>query len=220
VSNILVTDFDGTITEKDVYSLVIDRHIPTGAPDIWGAYLAGKLTHFEAMARYLEFFPTEPAIMDRLLADTLPDTNLAGAVRHLRDGGWEVVIVSAGSSWYIQRILASAGVSVPVYSNPGRIEPGRGLVLELNHGSPFFHARIGIDKSAVVRDALGRYDRVAYAGDGPPDLDPALLVDGNLRFARGWLGAELDRRNLPYHRYRRWSSIAATLLQLNPPQPD
>lgn len=212
MSNLLVSDFDGTVTENDVYSLVIDRHLPAGAPDIWGAYLAGELTHFEAMARYMEFFPTEPAAMERLLEATRPDPGLADAIRRLREGGWEVVIVSAGSSWYIHRILASAGVQVPVHSNPGRIEPNRGLVLELDRESPFFHSLIGVDKSAVVRDALARYERVAFAGDGPPDLEPSLLVEGDLRFARGWLANELKRRQLPYRPYRRWSGIAAALL--------
>ncbi len=213
MTNLLVTDFDGTITENDVYSLVIDRYLPSGAPDIWGAYLSGKLTHFEAMARYLEYFPTDPAAVERLLEATNPDPGLAEAVQRLHDGGWEVVIVSAGSSWYIERILGKAGVRVPVHSNPGRIEPNRGLVLELPRESPYFHAGIGIDKSAVVRDGLARYRQVAYAGDGPPDLEPSLLVEGRLRFARGWLANELQRRNLPYRPYRHWSDIAPALLQ-------
>ena len=32
-----------------------------------------------------------------------------------------------------------------------------------------------------------RYDRVAFAGDGPPDIEPALLVPADMRFARGAL---------------------------------
>ena len=212
MANLLVTDFDGTITRNDVYSLVIDRCLPVGAPDIWGAYVAGRLTHFEAMARYMEFFPTDPPAINRLLEDTEPDPGLAQAVHNLRAGGWDVVIVSAGSSWYIERILEKAGVQITVHSNPGHIVPGRGLVLELPRQSPFFHPEIGVDKSAVVRDALTRYDHVAFAGDGPPDWPPSLLVDARFRFARGWLARELDDKQMGFHRYRLWSDIAAALL--------
>ncbi|MCX6622460.1 MAG: MtnX-like HAD-IB family phosphatase [Acidobacteria bacterium] len=210
--NLLVTDFDGTITQNDVYSLVIDRYLPPNAPAIWDAYTAGRLTHFEAMARYMAYFPTAPAAIDELLQATEPDPALAASVERLRAAGWDVVIVSAGSSWYIERILTSAGVQVPVHSNPGHLEPNRGLVLELPRESPFFHPEIGVDKSAVVRDALARYHRVAYAGDGPPDLAPSLLVEGQLRFARGWLARELKQKNLPFQPYLRWSDIVPALL--------
>jgi 2-hydroxy-3-keto-5-methylthiopentenyl-1-phosphate phosphatase len=212
VRNLLITDFDGTITENDVYSLVIDRYLPAGAPDIWGAYTSGRLTHFEAMAWYLSLAPTDPAALENLLEATEPDPGLADSVHRLRAAGWDVVIVSAGSSWYIERILAAAGVQVPVYSNPGRIEPNRGIVLELPRESPFFHREIGIDKSAVLRDGLARYERVAFAGDGPPDLAPSLLVEGQFRFARGWLAAELKRRDLSFQPYGRWSDIVPVLL--------
>ena len=57
----------------------------------------------------------------------------------------------------------------------------------------------GVSKVAIVRDALNRSDSVAFAGDGRPDLRPALLVQPRLRFARGWLAEALSER---------WSQIA------------
>lgn len=209
--NILVTDFDGTITENDVYSLVMDHHMPAGAPDIWGAYVRGEINHFEAMKRIMSFAPSDAGGLDRLLAATRPDPGLRDAVERLDRAGWDVVVVSAGSSWYIERIFEQAGVHLPVYSNPGHIEPGRGIVLELPTGSPFFSPETGIDKVAVVRDALARAGRVAFAGDGPPDLNPSLLVEDELRFARGWLAGELKRLGRAWRPFRRWSEIATAL---------
>jgi 2-hydroxy-3-keto-5-methylthiopentenyl-1-phosphate phosphatase len=52
---------------------------------------------------------------------------------------------------------------------------------------------------------------VAYAGDGPPDLEPSLMVPPELRFARGWLAEELRARHEPFRPFRRWSEIAETL---------
>ena len=104
--------------------------------------------------------------------------------------GWELLVVSAGSSWYVERVLRRAGVAATVYSNPGHLEKGRGLVLEkLDRSSPYHSASVGVDKSAVVRHALHVAEMVAFAGDGPPDLQPALLVRPELRFARGFLAA-------------------------------
>jgi 2-hydroxy-3-keto-5-methylthiopentenyl-1-phosphate phosphatase len=71
---------------------------------------------------------------------------------------------------------------------------------------------VGIDKKAVVRDALSRYERVIFAGDGPPDLGSALLVDSDNRFARGFLAQELRRLGERFHAFENWSEIVRSLV--------
>src|SRR5262245_30213681 len=171
-----VSDFDGTITDVDVYALIAERYAPQDHPDYFAEYRAGRITHFEAMQAFYHFAPSEPQTWDQLLRDTKPDPHLADCVRRLNANGWDLIIVSNGSSWYIEQILHTAGVSGTIHSNPGHLVEGRGLVLRLPTESPFFSPHVGIDKSRVVRDALARYGKVAYAGDGPPDIEPALLV--------------------------------------------
>jgi hypothetical protein len=48
---------DGTITERDFYSLLAERYIPEGTPDYFAQYREGRITHFEAMAAYFAFAP-------------------------------------------------------------------------------------------------------------------------------------------------------------------
>jgi 2-hydroxy-3-keto-5-methylthiopentenyl-1-phosphate phosphatase len=207
-----VSDFDGTITDFDVYAIIAERYLPTDHRDYFADHRAGRLTHFEAMQAFFHFAPSEPHALDRLLRDTTPDPQLADCVRRLDANGWDLIIVSAGSSWYIERILETAGVSATVHSNPGQIEEGRGLVLRLPEESPFFSPQVGIDKAEVVRFALERYKKVAFAGDGPPDIEPALLVAPSLRFARRFLAQALDDRGEPYQPYRIWSEVVEALL--------
>jgi len=189
---IFVSDYDGTITEKDFYSLLAERYVPADTPDYFAQYREGQISHFEAMAAYFAFAPTEKQQLEELLAASRADPDLGASATLLRRAGWELWVVSAGSSWYIERVLRQAGVAATVYSNPGRLEIGRGLVLDkLDASSPYHSASVGVDKSAVVRHALNVADTVAFAGDGPPDLQPALLVRPELRFARGFLADEL-----------------------------
>ncbi len=212
---VFVTDFDGTITGQDFYHLVAQEYLPKSAPDYWQLYARGELTHFEAMRSFFSYAPEDAESLDRLLDRMDLDPRLGEAVAHLQERGWEVVIASAGGSWYIDRLLARAGVSgVAVHANPGTIEPGRGLWIRLPVESQFFSAEVGIDKAAIVRDALKRADFVAFAGDGPPDLAPAMLAYPGLRFARGWLAAELERRREGFCRFRRWSDLAEALDQV------
>ncbi len=214
-ARVFVTDFDGTMAAQDFYRLVAQQYMPLGAPDYWDLYARGKITHFEAMRSFFSHAPEDEEALNRLLQRMDPDPGLGAAVDQLQQRGWQVIVASAGSAWYIDRLLAQAGVSgVEVYANPGSIEPGRGLWIRLPEASPFFSLDVGINKPAIVREALRRAELVAFAGDGPPDLEPALLVRPGLRFARGWLAGELDRRGEPFSRFQRWSDVAEMLAAL------
>ncbi len=209
---IFVSDYDGTVTGKDFYSLLAERYLPRDTPDYFAQYREGQISHFDAMAAYFSFAPTEEQQLEELLAASQPDPDLAASAALLRDAGWKLWVVSAGSSWYVERVLSRAGVAATVYSNPGRLENGRGLILEkMESSSPYHSASEGVDKSAIVRHALRVAETVAFAGDGPTDLQPALLIRPELRFARGLLAEALQARGEAFQPFSRWSEIAREL---------
>ena len=210
VHKIFVSDYDGTITDKDFHSLLAERYVPANEPDYFALYREGRMSHFEAMAAYFAFAPTEEQQLEELLTASQPDPDLGASAALLRGADWKLWVVSAGSSWYVERVLSRAGVAATVYSNRGRLESGRGLVLEkLDPSSAYHSASVGVDKSAVVRHALRVAD--AFAGDGPTDLQPALLVRPGLRFARGFLAEALRARGEAFQPFSRWSEIAREL---------
>src|SRR5215475_1758214 len=209
---IFVSDYDGTITNNDIYSLLAERYVPAGTPDYFAQYVEGRITHFDAVAAYFAFMPTEEQQVEELLDASEADPDLGVSAVLLQRAGWELLVVSAGSSWYVERVLRRAGVAATVHSHPGRLENGRGLVLERpDPSSPYHSASVGVDKSAIVRHALRVADTVAFAGDGPPDLQPALLVPPGLRFARGFLAEALRARGEAFQPFSRWSEIAREL---------
>ena len=104
-------------------------------------------------------------------------------------------------------LLDEAGVALEVHANPGHVEDDR-LAMTWPVDSPYFSPETGIDKAAVVREALGAGGAVAFAGDGPPDLVPALLVPPRLRFARGYLARMLAERGEPFRPFDRWAEVA------------
>src|SRR5262252_10799200 len=210
---IFVSDYDGTITNNDIYSLLAERYVPAGTPDYFAQYVEGRITHFDAVAAYFAFMPTEEQQVEELLDASEADPDLGVSAVLLQRAGWELLVVSAGSSWYVERVLRRAGVAATVYSNPGRLENGRGLVLEKpDTSSPYHSASVGIDKAAVVQHALRAAEKVAFAGDGPPDLQAALLVCPELRFARGFLADALRQRGEAFRPFSGWSEIARKLV--------
>lgn len=210
--SILVSDFDGTLTREDFYQLVMDRRFPPDAPNVWQEYLDGRITHFEVMRQ--TFLTAEPGEAELIELTRLMhlEPDLAAELDALRAAGWDVVVVSLGCAWYIERLLREAGVELDVHASPGRIADGR-LSMEWPEGSPFLSPETGIDKPAVVRTALAGGRTVAFAGDGAPDLTAALLVPPGLRFARRGraLAAELDARGESYRPFDRWAEVARSL---------
>src|SRR5262245_38551179 len=126
---IFVSDYDGTITNNDIYALLAERHVPADTPDYFAQYLERRITHFEAMAAYFALRPTEDQQIEELLDASEADPDLGASATLLQRAGWELLVVSAGSSWYIERVFRRAGVTATIYSNPGRLQKSRGLVL-------------------------------------------------------------------------------------------
>ena len=210
---ILISDFDGTITRYDFFDRVRKRWPFPLQDDPWEKFVEGEITHFQALAEIFARIRTTEADLLELADSTELDPSFADSIRALQDHGWEVAIASAGCGWYIDFLLKKAGVSVSVHSNPGTFDPKRGLLMSLPERTPFFSQSKGVNKVAIVQDALQRSDRVAFAGDGRPDLRPALLVQPQLRFARGWLAEALTERGEQFHPFERWSQIADQLLK-------
>lgn len=209
--NVLITDFDGTLTRHDFYELVVPRCLPPDVPDYWSLYASGRITHFEAMAGIFSHIRCPESKVIEIMREMRPDPALRRSVEALRSQGWQVVIVSNGCRWYIDHFLAEAEIEVEVHSSPGAFQDGQGLQMRAPSDSPYFLPSYGIDKSAVVKDAQSRYDRVAFAGNGPPDLAAALLVAPHLRFARTWLAEKLTTLHQPFQQFDHWSEIASTL---------
>jgi len=200
---VLVSDFDGTMTARDFYRVYAERLLPPDAPDFWQEYRAGRLTHFEAMRRYYASIRASAAETLGVVEAMGLEPHLARWVERLRRAGWEVVVASAGCAWYIDHLLTGQGVELEVHANPGRFVEGRGLLMERPAGSPYFSPSHGVDKRAVVRAAQRAGRRVAFAGDGYPDLPAARLVAPEWRFATAArradtraAGLEMGRRSI------------------------
>lgn len=211
-AGILVSDFDGTISRRDFFDLVRARWPIPKEEDPWERYVAGEITHFEALARIFARIRCSEAELLALVGQMEVDPEFASTVRALQCHGWEVLVASAGCAWYIERLLAQAGISIPVYSNPGTFQPSTGLVMSLPPESPFRDPGTGVNKLEITRDALRRSDCVAFAGDGRPDIAPSLLVPAERRFARGWLAEELTARKEGFVGFDSWTTIHDTLL--------
>jgi len=207
---ILVSDFDGTMTERDFFKIALS-HLPPDAAAPWVNYEVGKTSHFDALSEIFSGLRADEHEFAAMLDEMHVENNLPEALQRLQQAGWSLIIASAGCAVYIEKIMLNLGIKAVIYANPGDFIPGKGLYMKPPEQSPFFMAETGIDKAAIVRHYLNQGLDTAFAGDGRPDLAPALLVRPERRFARGWLADELERRREPFVRFERWRHIAHCL---------
>ncbi len=210
-AGMLVSDFDGTMTRFDFYDLVC-REFPGVAGGFWEDYEAGRLSHFEALRLIFAGIRASREQMAGIIDRMQIDPGLSTSVAALKTGGWQVVVASAGCAWYIRQLLAGQGLSLVVHANPGDFSPDKGLVMRLPEPSPFFSPDLGVNKAAVVREALRVSPCVAFAGDGRPDLAPALLVPPQRRFAKSWLAKKLHEIGEGFQPFDSWSDIPSLLM--------
>ncbi len=209
---IFVSDFDGTITERDFYLLVGEHLLPDNIPDFWQLHLDGKISIFDVLAGIFASIEGDEARVMEVARRAGIDPRFASSVDRLRAGGWEVVVASIGCEWYIRRLLAEHGAEVTVFANPGRLLPGGGLEMKPLRDSPFASEIAGVDKAAIVRAAGEQADVVAFAGDSRPDYEAAMTVEPEYRFARHGLAEIFRRKGIPFRPFKRWTDIPAQLL--------
>ena len=208
---ILVSDFDGTMTKHDFFRLALSYLPPHAASGPWTRYESGLISHFDALQEIFSGLQINGQYLDEILSDMQIEPDLANQTVRLQTVGWSLIIASAGCAFYIERILHRIGVNPVIQANPGEFVPGIGLFMKRPVQSPFYCTETGIDKSAIVKHFLDSRCLTAFAGDGRPDLAPALLVEPKYRFANGWLADELERLAIPFVRFERWGEIVDRL---------
>ena len=186
---------------------------PPGTPDFWAEYMAGEITHFEAIRKT---FAAAPAGEAALVAAGTQDGARARprgrgrAASEGRAGG--VVVASAGCLWYINMLLDKAGVDLEVHANPGHIEDDR-LAMTWPVDSPYFspETRASTRRPSSARPSgRGRscVRRGRAAGPRPGAAGPAqapVCAGHSGEAARG------TRRAVPA--VRRWAEVARAVVE-------
>ncbi len=190
-----VSDFDGTISKKDFYWLVIETYYPEGK-GLYKKWKAGEMQDIDFLSQVFQSIDQhEEQIIQDILS--LPiDEHVPSFIKKIQENGGDFYILSAGTDYYIHHILNHYGIqNVPVFSNKGYYE-NKNVHLSINENHKHYSRRYGIDKSKVISDLKEKYEVVYFAGDSEPDSHPAKVAD--LTFAKDALQELLKENNVPF----------------------
>ncbi len=172
-----VSDFDGTLTEKDFYHIIIDNYLRDWGRPFYEDWKKTKKINVEFLNKILgSIGRTEEEILAEI--HRLPlDEYAADFIRRVQDAGGEFYILSAGTTYYINRLLAHRGIEgVMVISMDGVYKDG-GIKVTPDEKSPYFSEIFGINKAKVIVELKKEFETVFFAGDSEPDLGAAKEAD-------------------------------------------
>jgi 2-hydroxy-3-keto-5-methylthiopentenyl-1-phosphate phosphatase len=195
VADLIVVDFDGTITERDTLDDVLEQYAPEAYEEAERGLSEGRLTLRECMA--MEFAPVR-GDHDSIVADAVRAAvvrpGFGEFVRAAEAAGHRIVVVSGGFESIIRPVLDREGAGhLPVFAHEARITAD-GTTVEFRHWDDCDVCGEECKRSIVagLRDGC----RVVYVGDGYSDRCAAIAADR--RFARRHLAQDLDDMGLDY----------------------
>jgi 2,3-diketo-5-methylthio-1-phosphopentane phosphatase len=213
----VLVDFDGTACSHDVAEHLLDEFATGDWERLDEAWERGELGAQEVVAAQSAMLEADrDTLLEYSMSHCAMDPTFAPFVRWAHDRGIEVALASDGFGFYIEPLLAAAGVPpIPVISNEQRwghdSRPG-------GVGFPNRHPECvgcGTCKMRAVLDRRVVRGAVAFVGEGSSDRYAALYAD--VTFAKLALVSHCERDGVPFVPWndfddvRRWLETADAL---------
>lgn len=198
-----ISDFDGTLTDKDFYQIIIDKYLGNEGKNLYKKWRANEMLDIDFLGDiYKSIDRDERGILDDILSIPL-DPDAKRFINAVINNGGDFIVLSAGTSYYIDRLFEHQNISVTkIYSNCG-IFKNNGIHLQIDRSSEFYSERYGIDKGKVISSLRDKYETIYFAGDSGPDIVPSKYAD--VVFAKNSLKkmlAEINIQYIPFNCYR------------------
>jgi len=169
---LLQCDFDGTITEKDVSFLMLDAFADGDWKELLAEYRAGRLLVGDFNTRVFAMIKQDRQTLVNFTRQTARvRAGFHELIDYCRQRGFRFTIVSNGLDFYIDTILADAGVEgIDVFAAQTKFAPGG---LQVKYIGPDGTQLRSDFKEIYARTFLSQGYRVIYLGDGLSDMAAA-----------------------------------------------
>ncbi len=198
----IVVDFDCTITQQDVFSLLLKQHAKMDGKNLLQDYRAGLIQPYESLTvgmRALSQHACMAELSRTLDTEITIDPTFKDFVSFCQTIDAEIRVVSCSLDWFIQRVLKRCNLEhLPVYS----------AVLNWNDHGPevcFPHrddrcnvskGRFSVCKGKLIRAWQANGEHVSIVGDGESDFCGA--AQANHVFARDSLVTFCKQQGIPF----------------------
>ena len=203
---IFISDFDGTMSERDFYHIVMDKYLGQKGKELYASWKRDEMLDVEFLTIVFKAMNRSEQEIDEDILSINIDNYLPTFIEKIKLAGGDFLILSAGTKYYIERLLAIKEMyGIEVISNDGKYENKGITLIPPDKENPFYSERYGIDKAKVVQSLKGKYKKVYFAGDSGPDVNAALLAD--VAFAKGQLIPLLEAKGAKHVPFTCFSQV-------------
>jgi len=208
MSVIFFSDFDGTITERDVIESIMSNFAPSEWKNIHNSLMRGDLDIDVGIRMMFNLIPAEKEdeIKKWVKSNIRIREGFGELLNFLEDRGIPFVILSGGVDFYIYPIIEKYLSKIKkIYSNRLFINEGK-LDVKFNYRcGKRCRRNCGICKPYIIQNHYKSYKIKMYAGDGITDLDAC--QDNDIIFSTGGLAGLLGQINLRGKRVYQFSTF-------------
>lgn len=195
---VVLCDFDGTISVKDVTDSLLERFANPEWEQLEEDWQEGLISSHECMAGQYALIKADQEEVETFLDRVEIDPYFSQFVGHCKSKGFTLSIISDGFDFYIERILKNNGIeSIEVFANH----------LEWQEGSiKTFFPHINNDcrtcgncKTSIFHKFKKPGNKVIYVGDGWSDR--CIAQQSDIIFAKGKLTKFCHENGVSYIPY-------------------
>jgi 2-hydroxy-3-keto-5-methylthiopentenyl-1-phosphate phosphatase len=203
---LVVSDFDGTISLRDISYELLEKFSHGGWEDIDKAYINGEIGSKEAFSMMLERIKAKKSeLTDFISKITSIDPHFKEFCRYLKDLGIDLVVVSDGFEFYIRTLLEKEGIyDIPIFANDIKEDKDGKLIPIFPHHNKECD-KCGNCKRDVIKSLMEEHDYLIFIGDGYSDKCPSELAD--TLFAKRFLYQHAAREEIPAVYFRGFDDI-------------
>ncbi len=200
-----VSDFDGTLTDRDFYHIVMDKYLKDWSWEYYEEWRQTKKINVEFLNK---IFGSMDRSEEEILKDIIElplDSYAINFINKIESCNGDFFILSAGTSYYIKKLLQHLKIkNVTVISMDGMYK-NRGIQILPDPESEYYSDIWGVNKEKVILTLKQKYSKVYFAGDSEPDIGAAKAAD--CAFARNDLQQLLSDKGIPFVPFNKFNEI-------------
>lgn len=208
---VFISDFDGTITAKDFYWILLDDYIGQKGIEFYHEWKKSKKIGTEFLNTVFTWYKFTDKERLEALDKVEIDKELIDVIKLVNDLNGEFVILSAGFDYYINHVLERNNLNnIKLLTNKGDFKNDT-FIMEPDEDSKFYSPVYGIDKGSVARHYKTIAKKIYFVGDSEPDYYAAIEAD--VIFAKTELAVILDSKGIKYYTYESFGDILTIMKQ-------
>jgi len=208
----ILCDFDGTVARDDVGNLLFGTFAGNGRSEaIIERWKRGEISSRECLESEAALVHTDADSLERFVCKCKLDPYFKDFHDFATKRGMEVVIMSDGLDFYIERMLYRNGLGgIDFYSNRLTIRDGS-LHVDFPHYDKLDCTDCGCCKTHHLRRYRERGFYIVYVGDGLSDRCPCEEAD--LVFAKGDLRRHCESQGIGFVSFENFRDVEREVLK-------